>query len=125
MLCCMAVQTNWSVSVDNGTVVVELPATLSLDRETGEQINEAFFEAVTKPTTDSVLTLLRVEDPLDSGTFEEVKRGADRAAANDINRWAIVVERKIKGMAFGNSIDGLETAVFEDEQAAREWLGGV
>jgi hypothetical protein len=113
----------WEVRIEDSTVVVELPDGIELDRQTGRQINEQLFDAVEQDTVDSVLTLLRVEDPLSSGLFEEVQRGADRAAAAGVTRWAIHVETKIKGMAFESKISDLETAVFEDEQAAREWVG--
>lgn len=112
----------WDVRTENGTVVVELPSGLTLDAETGKQINEAFAEATGRASSTRVLTLLDVENALDSGVFDEVKNGADLAAANGIEKWAIVVTEKIKGMAFGSQIDGLETEVFEDETAAREWL---
>ena len=72
---------------------------------------------------DSVLTLLRVDDPLGSGLFDEVQRGADRAAAEGVTRWAISVREKIKGMAFESNVEGLDTAVFADDRAARDWLG--
>lgn len=111
---------DWDVRVEDGTVVVELPAGIELDRETGEAINSQFFEAVSRSDVDSVLTLLRVEDPLGSGLFEEVQRGAEQAVANGVSRWGIVVEEKIMGMAFENQIEGLETGVFEDEAKARE-----
>jgi len=112
----------WDVRTESGTVVVELPSGLTLDAETGKQINEAFAEATGRASSTQVLTLLNVENALDSGVFDEVKNGADLAAANGIEKWAIVVTEKIKGMAFGSQIDGLETEVFEDEAAAREWL---
>jgi len=115
-------QTAWDVRVENTTVVVELPKGLDLDGEAGKQINEAFAEAVSKPQAGSVLTLLRVENPMGSGLFEEVKRGADLAAKHGIDRWAIAVEKQIKGMAFESNIDGLDTSVFADEEEAREWL---
>lgn len=116
------VQNDWDVRVENGTVVVELPPRLKLDQETGEQINSEFATAVARDDVDSVLTVLETEDPLGSGLFEEVKNGADVAAANDVTYWAIVVREQIKGMAFESNIDGLETAVFEDEQNARAQL---
>lgn len=112
----------WTVRTENQTVVVELPAGLTLDGETGKQINERFAEATGRYGTTNVLTLLRVENALAAGVFEEVKAGADLAASNGIERWAIVVEEQIKGMAFESKIDDLETKLFEDEDAAREWL---
>jgi hypothetical protein len=112
----------WDVRTEAGTVVVELPAGIELDEETGKRINEQFFGAVERPEVDSVLTLLRVEDPLGSGLFDEVQRGADRAVAEGIERWGIVVERQVKGMAFESNLEDLETEVFEDEDEAREWV---
>ena len=113
----------WDVRTEGTTVVVELPAGLELDGKTGEQINEAFAAAVGSPRADSVLTLLRVSDPMSSGLFDEVQRGAELAAENGIDQWAIAVEEKVKGMAFQSNIDGLATSVFANEDAAREWLG--
>ena len=116
--------TEWDVRTESGTVVVELPDGIELDKETGEQINDAFEAGVTRPRSDTVLTLLRVNDPMGSGLFEEVQHGAELAGENGIDRWAIVVEETIKGMAFESNIEGLETEVFEDQDAAREWLAG-
>ena len=113
---------NWEVRVEDNTVVVELPEDIKLDQQTGEKINEQFFAATGQTHVESVLTLLRVEEPLSSGLFDEVQRGADKAAANGVTRWAIYVQEKIKGMAFESNIEGLETKVFENEQRARDWV---
>ena len=118
----MAQAITWDVRTERGTVVVSLPRGLALDREASEAINEAFADAVERPTTDSVLTLLSIENAISRGVFDEVTKGAELTAANDIEQWAIVVEEKVKGMAFESQLDGLETAVFEDEDEAREWL---
>ncbi|RLM88036.1 hypothetical protein D3D01_22095 [Haloarcula sp. Atlit-7R] len=113
---------NWDVRIEDNTVVVELPENIKLDQQTGEKINQQFFVATGQTHVESVLTLLRVEEPLSSGLFEEVKRGANKAAADGATRWAIYVQEKIKGMAFESNIEGLETKVFENEQRARDWV---
>ena len=112
----------WDVRTEDDTVVVELPSGVTLDEETGGQINEAFAEATGRRSATRVLTLLGVQNALDSGVFDEIKNGADLAAGNGIEQWAIVVEEKIKGMAFKSQIDSLDTKVFADEASAREWL---
>lgn len=114
----------WDVRVEDGTVIVDLPPRLEMDEQTGVQINEAFSTAVGRPEATRVLTLLRVEDPMGSGLFEEVKKGGNLAVEGGITRWAIVVERKIKGMAFEGHLEGLETALFEKRAEAEEWLLG-
>jgi hypothetical protein len=113
---------DWEVRVEDGTVVVDLPADLELDQETGKAINEQFVGAVARDDVDSALTLLAVEDPLSTGVFDEVKTGAKAAAENGVTDWAIVVETKVKGMAFQSQLDELDTAVFEDEDEARAFL---
>ncbi len=118
----MNTQSQWYVETDGETVVVELPAGLELDESTSKAINEAFAEQVSRPGADSVLTLLSIDNALSRGVFDEVKKGADLAAAEGIDKWAIVVNERIKGMAFDSNIDGLETTVFEDEADAREWV---
>ena len=114
---------SWDVRVEGETVVVELPPGVELDRETGERINEEFAAAIGRPRTRYQLTLLEVDDPLGSGLFDEVKRGAELAASNGITHWAIVVEETVKGMAFESQIDGIDTAVFESRGEAEEWVG--
>jgi hypothetical protein len=112
----------YDVRVEGDTVIVELPAGLELDKDTGERINREFAEAVRTPEATSQLTILNVEDPLGSGLFEEVKKGGELAADNGITRWAVVVTERIKGMAFESKLDGLETEVFERRSEAEAWL---
>lgn len=119
----MSQSKSWDVRVEGETVIVELPAGVELDKETGEQINEEFAEATGRPQSKYQLTLLEVEDPLGSGLFDEVKKGGEIAAENGITHWAIVVDERIKGMAFDSNLDGLNTAVFESRSEAEDWFG--
>jgi len=38
---------------------------------------------------------------------------------------AVVVDKRVKGMAFSSQIDGVETELFERKQAALDWLSEV
>ena len=114
----------YDVRVEDSTVVVELPSGIELDKQTGARINQEFAEAVQTPGATSQLTILNVDDPLDSGLFEEVKKGGELAVDNGITRWAIVVTEQIKGMAFESKLNGLETEVFESRPEAEAWLDG-
>jgi hypothetical protein len=120
----MAQTVDWSVHTEQDTVIVDLPRGLELDGDEGKQINEAFFEAIEKPGATKVRTQLRVENALGSGLFNEVQRGAEAAADAGITRWAIVVQERVKGMAFDSQISGLDTKVFEDDEEATAWLEG-
>jgi hypothetical protein len=118
----MSQSDSWDVRVEEETVVVELPAELKLDKDTGEQINKEFAEATARPQSKYQLTLLETENPLSSGLFEEVKKGGEIAVENGITHWAIVVNENIKGMAFDSNLDDLKTAVFENRSEAEEWF---
>lgn len=118
----MSQTTQWDVRIEEETVVVELPAGVELDRETGEQINNQFAEATAKPQSTYQLTLLGTEDPLGSGLFDEVKKGGEIAAENGITHWAIVVNERIKAMAFDNNLDGVNTSIFESRSEAEDWF---
>ncbi|RLM53714.1 hypothetical protein DVK02_12775 [Halobellus sp. Atlit-31R] len=114
---------SWDVRVEDKTVIVELPGGVELDKETGEQINKEFAEATGQIQTKYQLTLLETEDPLSSGLFDEVKKGSEIAAENGITHWAIVINERIKGMAFDSKLDNLNTAVFESRSEAEDWFG--
>ena len=114
--------TRWEVSFDGDTLTVELPADLELDEETGAAINEEFVRTLERENVRNTLTLLRVENPLSSGVFDAVQAAADAAVDNGVSKWAVVVERKVKGMAFQSKLSGVETGVFEDEAEARAFL---
>jgi len=109
----------WDVRVDGGTVVVELPRRLTLDRQASERLTEAFRDAVSRHDVDGVLTLLDVEHPLSAGLHELVDEGVQTAAEHGVTDWAIVAEHASKGVALEREITGVETAVFDDEQDAR------
>lgn len=114
--------TRWELTCEDDTVTVELPADLKLDEEMGTAINEEFIEAVKRDEVSSVLTVLRVEDPLSSGVFSAVQQAGDTAVNSGVTQWAIVVEQQVKGMAFQSQLSDIDTKVFETEAAAREFL---
>lgn len=112
----------WDVRVDGGTVVVELPRRLALDRQASERLCEAFRDAVSRHEVDRVLTLLDVEHPLSAGLYDVVSESARTAAEHGVTDWAIVAEHASKGVALEREITGVETAVFDDERDARTQL---
>lgn len=114
--------TRWKLTCEDDTVTVELPADLKLDEETGTAINEEFTKAVKRDEVSNVLTLLRTENPLSSGVFDAVQQAADTAVDNGVTQWAVVVEQRVKGMAFQSQLSKIDTNVSENEAAAREFL---
>ena len=112
-------ESEWEVWVDDCTVVVELPRKLALDAASSERMHEMLTAAVARPGVERVLTLLRVEHPLSAGLYDVVRNAARQAAAHGVRAWHVVAEHEAKGTALARAVSGLETAVFEDERAAR------
>jgi len=112
-------ESEWDVRVDDGTVVVELPRKLVLEAASARRMHDALVEAVSRPEVDRVLTLVDVEHPLGAGLHEVVRQAARVAPDHGVTDWDIVAEHRIKGTALARAIPGLNTAVFEDERAAR------
>jgi len=111
---------DWDIRVEGGTAVVELPRRLTLDRQAGDRMHEAFRDVVLRHDVDRVLLLLDVEHPLSAGLHDVVEKGAQTAVENGVTDWAIVAEHASKGVALEREITGVETAVFDDEREARK-----
>lgn len=112
----------WDLYVEDGTVVGEFSEESRIDAETAEAVQAEFFERIERPGVTTALTILRTENPLHGDGLEFVEDAAEAAAANGIERWAVVVDKRIRGMAFDSKLDGLETEIFEDEADARAFL---
>lgn len=118
----MSRDNEWTIELRDDTVVVTFPEGSKLDQQAGREVNETFMRLVEKEDTRKCLTELYIDDPLDSDVFEELEQAADAAVENGISKWAVVVDARVKGMAFRSQLDGLDTNVFEERSAALEFL---
>jgi len=110
----------WEVRVEECTVVLELPRELALDARSSERLHERLSAAVARPGVDRVLTLVDVEHPLTATLHDVVCKTARTAADHEVAAWHVVAEHDTKAVALEQEIPALETAVFEDERAARQ-----
>lgn len=106
--------------VEGDTLVVTVGDGVSLDRVDAKHVNRGFVHALTERNVSACLTVLRTEDALDSGAFEEVERAAAAGVSQDVARWAVVAD-DVEGAAFADHVEGIETRLFRDEDAALEW----
>lgn len=103
------------------TLVVTIAADADVDRAAARRINRGFIHALAESELAACLTVLEAEDAFSSGVFSEVKRAAAASVAQNVARWAVVVDDRDAGEAFAAHLDGLETRLFEDEDAALAW----
>jgi hypothetical protein len=112
-------ESGWEVRVEERTAVVELHRQLSLDDRASQRLYDAISTAVSGDV-DRVVTLVEVEHPLSAGLHDVVRKGARTAAENGVTDWLVVAEHDSKGVAFEREITGLDTAVVDDEDEARQ-----
>jgi len=111
------------VRTENTAVVVTIPPGAELDESEAKAVNEQFLSRVRDDDdVTGALTVLRTENPLSGEVFEQVAEAAAAGAEHGVSRWAVVVDERVKGMAFSSQLEGLETELFEDEQPALNWL---
>lgn len=107
--------------VDGDTLVVTVGEGASLDRVDAKHVNRGFVHALTERDVSACLTVLHAESALDPDVFEEVARAAAAGVAQDVERWAVVVDDPDEGVAFADHVEGIETRLFRDEGAALAW----
>jgi hypothetical protein len=110
------------VRTENTAVVVTIPPGAELDESEAKAVNEQFMSRVRDDGVTGALTVLRTENPLSGEVFEQVAEAAAAGAEHGVSRWAVVVDERVKGMAFSSQLEGLETELFEDKQPALNWL---
>lgn len=110
------------VTTEENAVVVTIPSGAELDEEEAKAVNEEYMSRVQNDHVTGALTVLKSENPLSGRVFEQVKEAAAAGADHGISRWAIVVDERVKGMAFSSQIDEIETKLFENKRPALNWL---
>lgn len=110
--------------VAGDTLVVTLEEGVSLDRDAAKRINRGFVYELTERDVTACLTVLCGGGALDSGVFEEVSRAGAAGVSQNVERWAVVVGDHAEGAAFADHVEGIETRVFRDEDAALAWTNG-
>lgn len=108
--------------VEENALIAEFPPEMELKDEIFAQVNERFEELATQSHVDTHISVLRMEDPMDSDVFSRAQEAAEAGTEYGITTW-ITVSDGIKKMALGSQIkeiDGVETKTAETKAEAIE-----
>jgi hypothetical protein len=111
----------WTVEIDDGVIIWEfLPGMEPSSFK--EDAYPVFEELVDTHNLESMVTVVKLDDPFNSETFQVWEQSAQRAESAGIERWGIVADG-IKAISLRGKIDtgGLETLTSEDRTEVVEW----
>jgi hypothetical protein len=111
----------WTAEFDNGVIVFEFLPGMELD-SFGADAYPVYEEYLTDYDADGLVTIVDLDDPFTSETFEVWERTAQRAVSGGVSRWATVTDG-IKALSLRSKMDtdGLEIKVTENRTEAIEW----
>lgn len=111
------------VEASGGAVVVRIPAGTRLDGEDAAAVNDVFLRVVRRDEVGAVLTVIGAGVSLTDAAFDEVRRAVAAGYDLGVERWAVVATEPDVAASFTGHVDGIDARQFDDETAAREWLG--
>jgi hypothetical protein len=111
----------WTVEIDDGVIIWEFLPGMELS-SFKEDAYPVFEELVDTHNLESMVTVVKLDDPFNSETFQVWEQSAQRAESAGIERWGIVADG-IKAISLRGKIDtgGLETLTSEDRTEVVEW----
>ena len=111
----------WTAQLDDGVIVFEFLSGMELDAF-GSEAYEVYDEYLREHDVDGLVTVVELDDPFTSETFEVWERTAERAVEGGVTRWATVADG-IKAISLRGKMDtsGLDITVTEDRTEAIEW----
>jgi hypothetical protein len=114
----------WSVDVTDGVMVWRFPDGMNQE-EFGESAYERFTELLDERDVRGMVTVVEITDAFSAETFEVWERSGRKAAAEGVERWAVVAEG-IKSLSLKSqvSVADLDITTTEDEAEAIEWARG-
>lgn len=111
----------WTVEIDDSVIIWEFLPGMELS-SFKEDAYPVFEELVDTHNLESMVTVVKLDDPFNSETFQVWEQSAQRAESTGIERWGIVADG-IKAISLRGKIDtgGLETLTSEDRTEVVEW----
>lgn len=113
----------WSLYVEDGVLVVEFPEGMPSERSEYEKVNRQFEELAAQPHVHAHLSWLKMDSALNADVFEKAQEAATMGLEYDITKWVMVSEG-IKSMALRskiNDIPDVETTTANTYEAGMEW----
>lgn len=108
--------------VEENVIIAEFPPEMDLEDEIFAQVNERFENLATQDHVDTHISILQMDDPMNSDVFERAQEAARAGTEYGITTW-ITVSDGIKKMALGSQIeeiDGVETHTADTKAEAME-----
>jgi hypothetical protein len=93
--------------VEENVLVAEFPPDMNVERERFAEVHEEFVSLVQRPTVDTHVTMLQMEDPMGSDVFEQGREGAKLGVQHGVTTW-IAVSEDLKKKALRAKFDDIE-----------------
>lgn len=110
------------IFTQESALIAEFPPDMEISDEMFARVNERFEELAARPDIDTHISVLQMDDPLDSTVFERAQDAARAGAKHGITTW-ITVSDGIKKMALKSQveeIEGVETLTADGKSEAIE-----
>ena len=112
----------WSIRVDDGVLVVELPHGTGLSPSDGEALLDRWRTLVAERRTNAVVLVVRTTRPCSDAGRRTLRLAARAAADRGVTRFAVVAERpKRRYLEQTIDVDGVDAEPFNDAAAAVRW----
>jgi hypothetical protein len=108
--------------VEQNALIAEFPPNMELEDEVFARVNERFEELAQQSHIDTHISILKMDNPMNSDVFSRAQEAAEAGTEYGITTW-ITVSDGIKKMALGSQveeIDGVETTSAETKAEALE-----
>ena len=112
----------WSIRVDDGVLVVELPHGTGLSPSDGESLLDRWRTLSAERRVDAVVLVVRTTRPCSDAGRRTLRLAARAAADRGVTRFAVVAERpKRRYLERTMDVDGIDAEPFNDAAAAVRW----
>ncbi|EMA66254.1 hypothetical protein [Halorubrum kocurii] len=112
----------WSIRVDDGVLVVELPHGTGLSPSDGEALLDRWRTLADERRVDAVVLVVRTTRPCSDAGRQTLRLAARAAAERGVSRFAVVAERpKRRYLERTMDVNGVDAEPFNDAAAALRW----
>lgn len=112
----------WSIRVDDGVLVVELPHGTGLSPSDGEALLDRWRTLAAERQVDAVVLVVQTARPCSDAGRQTLRVAARAAADRGVKRFAVVAERpKRRYLERTMDVDGVDAEPFNDAATAIRW----
>ncbi|WP_050033945.1 hypothetical protein [Halorubrum halophilum] len=112
----------WSIRVDDGVLVVELPHGTGLSPSDGESLLDRWRTLAAEQRVNAVVLIVRTTRPCSDAGRRTLRLAARAAADRGVTRFAVVAERpKRRYLERTMDVQGVNVEPFNDAATAMRW----